>query len=218
MIYDKDIREPLFDFLEETYGKVRVIEEKTIGKSRADVFLVLTGEIWGLEIKSDADTYTRLAGQVKDYDRFFDKNLVVVGTSHAMHIEEHVPAHWGIITVDQTDNGPDFYLLRQPSGGTKVTWERKLGLLWRPELAALQETFRMPRYKEKSKAFVVKAIAGQIGELIPEEELRIEFTKQLFERDYTEIAKKIQAFREENNRVRPERKPRKRRVRKKRTK
>ena len=218
MIYDKDIREPLFDFLEETYGKVRVIEEKTIGKSRADVFLVLTGEIWGLEIKSDADTYTRLAGQVKDYDRFFDKNLVVVGTSHAMHIEEHVPAHWGIITVDQTDNGPDFYLLRQPSGGTKVTWERKLGLLWRPELAALQETFRMPRYKEKSKDFVVKAIAGQIGELIPEEELRIEFTKQLFERDYTEIAKKIQAFREENNRVRPERKPRKRRVRKKRTK
>ena len=218
MIYDKDIREPLFDFLEETYGKVRVIEEKTIGKSRADVFLVLTGEIWGLEIKSDADTYTRLAGQVKDYDRFFDKNLVVVGTSHAMHIEEHVPAHWGIITVDQTDDGPDFYLLRQPSEGTKVTWERKLGLLWRPELAALQETFRMPRYKEKSKAFVVKAIAGQIGELIPEEELRIEFTKQLFERDYTEIAKKIQAFREENNRVRPERKPRKRRVRKKRTK
>ena len=218
MIYDKDIREPLFDFLEETYGKVRVIEEKTIGKSRADVFLVLTGEIWGLEIKSDADTYTRLAGQVKDYDRFFDKNLVVVGTSHAMHIEEHVPSHWGIITVDQTDNGPDFYLLRQPSGGTKVTWERKLGLLWRPELAALQETFRMPRYKEKSKDFVVKAIAGQIGELIPEEELRIEFTKQLFERDYTEIAKKIQAFREENNRVRPERKPRKRRVRKKRTK
>ena len=64
----------------------------------------------------------------------------------------------------------------------------------------------------------MKAIAGQIGELIPEEELRIEFTKQLFERDYTEIAKKIQAFREENNRVRPERKPRKRRVRKKRTK
>ena len=218
MIYDKDIREPLFDFLEETYGKVRVIEEKTIGKSRADVFLVLTGEIWGLEIKSDADTYTRLARQVKDYDRFFDKNLVVVGTSHAMHIEEHVPAHWGIITVDQTDAGPDFYLLRQPAEGTKVTWERKLGLLWRPELAALQETFRMPRYKEKSKDFVVKAIAGQIGELIPEEELRIEFTKQLFERDYTEIAKKIQAFREENNRVRPERKPRKRRVRKKRAK
>lgn len=32
MLRDKDIREPLFDFLEETYGKVRIIEEKTMGK------------------------------------------------------------------------------------------------------------------------------------------------------------------------------------------
>ena len=26
VLHDKDIREPLFDFLEETYGKVRIIE------------------------------------------------------------------------------------------------------------------------------------------------------------------------------------------------
>ncbi|MBO7650763.1 MAG: sce7726 family protein, partial [Lachnospiraceae bacterium] len=105
MIYDKDIREPLFDWLEPTFGKVRVIEEKTIGKSRADVFMVLPDCICGIEIKSDADTYTRLARQVKDYDRYFDRNLVVVGTSHAMHIEEHVPAHWGIVTVEDTPEG-----------------------------------------------------------------------------------------------------------------
>ena len=30
MLKDKDIREPLFDFLEEQYGKVRIIEEKTM--------------------------------------------------------------------------------------------------------------------------------------------------------------------------------------------
>ena len=28
MLYDKDIREPLFGFLEETYGKARILEEK----------------------------------------------------------------------------------------------------------------------------------------------------------------------------------------------
>ena len=31
MLYDKDIREPLFDFLEEMYGKIRILEEKQIG-------------------------------------------------------------------------------------------------------------------------------------------------------------------------------------------
>ena len=59
-LYDKDIREPLFDFLEEVYGKIRIIEEKTVGKSRADVVMVTPGLLCGIEIKSDADTYARL--------------------------------------------------------------------------------------------------------------------------------------------------------------
>ena len=41
MLYDRDIREPLFDFLEERYGKIRIIEEKQMGKSRADIVMVL---------------------------------------------------------------------------------------------------------------------------------------------------------------------------------
>ena len=31
MLRDKDIREPLFGFLEEMYGKIRILEEKQIG-------------------------------------------------------------------------------------------------------------------------------------------------------------------------------------------
>ena len=69
MMYDKDIREPLFEFLEEYYGKVRIIEEKKMGRSRADVVMVLPSAVCGLEIKSDADTYARLSRQVKDYDQ-----------------------------------------------------------------------------------------------------------------------------------------------------
>ena len=63
---DKDIREPLFDFLEENFGKTRIIEEKNIGDSRADVIMVTENGLYGIEIKSDADTYARLSGQVKD--------------------------------------------------------------------------------------------------------------------------------------------------------
>lgn len=75
MLHDKDIREPLFDFLEETYGKNRILEEKRTGRSRADVVMVTPEALYGIEIKSDADTYTRLAGQVKDYDKFYDYNI-----------------------------------------------------------------------------------------------------------------------------------------------
>ena len=156
MLYDKDIREPLFDFLEEAYGKLRIIEEKQVGKSRADIVMVLPGLLTGIEIKSDADSYVRLSRQVKDYDRFFDRNMVVAGSSHAAHVREHVPGWWGIITVEQNDREIDFYVLRQPQENPMMNWKRKLSLLWRPELAHIQELTAMPRYKEKSKAFVIE--------------------------------------------------------------
>ena len=42
MLYDKDIREPLFDFLEGMYGKIRILEEKQMGKSRADIVMAVS--------------------------------------------------------------------------------------------------------------------------------------------------------------------------------
>lgn len=115
MLYDKDIREPLFMYFEEKYGKTRVFEEKRMGNSRADILIITEKDFIGIEIKSDADTYARLSGQVKDYDRYCDYNYVVAGSTHGTHIGEHVPEYWGIITVEETEKGVDFYELRAPS-------------------------------------------------------------------------------------------------------
>ena len=100
MLRDKDIREPLFDFLEEMCGKIRILEEKQMGKSRADIVMVL------------------------------------------------------------------------------------------PELAHIQELNEMPKYKEKSKQFVIDKIA----ERIPEDTLSKQISNALFERDYNEIEHVIQEF------------------------
>jgi hypothetical protein len=191
VLHDKDIREPLFDFLEEQYGKIRIIEEKRMGRSRADVVMVTDSALWGIEIKSDADTYARLARQVKDYDKYFDYNLVAVGTSHAAHIKEHVPKYWGIITVERIEERLDFYLFREPLENPYVTWKRKLSILWRPELVILQEWNQMPKYREKSKAFVVGKIIERIPAKIPEQRLKEQISELLFERDYNTIAETI---------------------------
>ena len=82
-MYDKEIRESLFFFLEEVYGKCRIIEEKVIGKARADSLLITEEAFIGVEIKSDHDSYQRLRAQVENYDIFFDYNILVVGTKHA---------------------------------------------------------------------------------------------------------------------------------------
>ncbi len=190
MMYDKDIREPLFEFLEEYYGKVRIIEEKKMGRSRADVVMVLPSAVCGLEIKSDADTYARLSRQVKDYDQYYDYNYIVAGTSHAHHVAEHVPDWWGIITVEMEDGRPDFYCLRSPQQNPKVDWKKKMSLLWRPELVHIQELNQMPRYKDKSKQFVIEKILLKV----PKDKLYQQISQELFERDYTKIEEEIRAY------------------------
>lgn len=208
MLYDKDIREPLFDFLEETYGKARFLEEKQMGKSRADVVMVLPDQICGIEIKSDADTYIRLQRQVPDYDQYFDRNYIVAGTSHAMHVQEHVPEWWGIITVEMEEDGVDFYILRKPRENPNMDWEKKMTLLWRPELVHIQEINQMPKYKEKSKKFVIEKILL----CVPRDKLREQVSEELFERDYNTIHDQINAYRTANNKPKRRRKRRRRRA------
>lgn len=195
MLYDKDIREPLFEYIEDNFGKVRVIEEKQIGKARADVMLVLDGKLVGVEIKSDADTYVRLEKQVLEYNRCFDLNYVVVGTKHANHIEEHVPDWWGIITVEEDDGKVDFYVLRTPELNPRRHYEffrkRQLSFLWRPELLNIQKKYGLHKYPGKSKLYVQDYILDNV----PEDELKLEITNELFERDYAKTIKAINDYR-----------------------
>jgi len=201
MLYDKDIREPLFEYIEANFGKVRIIEEKQIGKSRADVMLVMDEKLIGIEIKSDADTYARLERQILDYNRCFDMNYVVVGTKHAAHIEEHVPDWWGIITVEE-DEKADFYMLRRPDLNPRRHYEffrkRQLDFLWRPELLHIQELHGFPKYAGKSKRFV----QDYIFDNVPEEILKKEITDELFERDYQEMVRKITEYKASHRKAR----------------
>ena len=183
LLYDKDIREPLFFFLEETYGKVRFFEEKVIGKSRADILMVTEDGLVGIEIKSDADTYTRLKGQVRSYNRYFDRNFVVIGTSHAQHIFEHVPDEWGIITVELVNGAPDFYILRKPERNPKCKLKDQLSFLWRRELDHVKKDYIRFKYTDQSKEFLRKKIL----EKVPEEEIRKRIIEELFEREYTDL-------------------------------
>ena len=154
-LYDRDIREPLYLFLEEKYGKIRIIEEKITGRARADAVMVTESALCGIEIKSDADTYARLPGQVREYDKYFDFNFAVVGLTHVNHIEEHLPSYWGIITAERIENGLDFYVMRRPSRNPHREMARKVSLLWRPEMESILVRTHRPSFRGYSKARVI---------------------------------------------------------------
>ena len=197
-LYDKDIRDPLFDFSEETYGKTRILEEKRTGNARADAVMITPKLLYGIEIKSDADTYARLGRQTKYYDWYYDRNILVAGTSHAAHVKEHVPEWWGIIMVEPDDNGEiDFYVLREADVNPRVKDKRKITILWRTELNRLLEKNGLPKYKEKSKLFV----QDKLIEKVPGDTLWPQAYDELFERDYNTISQEIEEFRRRKRRI-----------------
>ena len=179
--HDSSIREPLFDYLDELYGRIRILEEIDLGRARADVIMVTPQEICGIEIKSDNDTYTRLANQVKTYDKYFDRNTVVVGSKHATHVKDHVPDYWGILSGEEIDGVLDFYEVRPASPNPKVKERWKYSLLWKTELSHIREKYGLPKYRGKSKDFVLKKMI----EKLPPEIFQRHACEELMERDYS---------------------------------
>ncbi|MFR6561446.1 MAG: sce7726 family protein [Eubacterium ventriosum] len=199
MLKDQDIREPLFDFFDEKFGKVRIIEEKQIAKSRADVMLVLEEEAYWRGNQKVMRIHTQgLQDRVKDYNKFFDYNYVVVGSSHSKHIEEHVPEYWGIIEAISKEESVEFNVLREPEINKRAQrtykMKRKLSILWRPELSHIQEINGMPKYKQRSKDFVIT----KIMEKVQWDLLHRQISEELFQRDYNTISEAIKEWRSSN--------------------
>ncbi len=174
---DQEMREPLFDYLDENFGKIRILEEKVIRGSRADVLGVMDGYFVGFEIKSDQDTYERLKTQVQDYDRFCDFCYIVVGASHRKHVSEHVPEHWGILVV--TEDGVE--MDRGADDNPEASLEYQITLMWKRELFRLLEMNSCPKYADKSRKF----ISGKLLEKVEHRLLKKQMTDLIFERDYT---------------------------------
>ena len=201
---DDKIREPFFEYLEEQFDGIRILEEKRIGRSRADILLVKGEELIGIEIKSDHDTYTRLKDQVRDYDRYYDRNYVLIGKSHEKHVAEHIPAYWGILVAEENAGSFIFTLLRTAEKNPKVKMEKKITLLWRRELAHIQEIHKLPAYKQQSKEFVQQKLLAKMEP----EALQKALCSELMERDYTTIAEEINEYRKAHNK-KPRRKKKK---------
>lgn len=176
---DKDIRRVIFDYLEENVNKIRIFEESPIKNSRCD-FYTVTDRLTGYEIKSDADSYERLARQIKDYDTFFDENYIVIGATHKIHVAKKIPEHWGIICITDTDEGFEVETLRPAKPNPKLKRRNQILKLWNPEISSVLRQNKLHVYNGKSKAFR----AAYMIKSVPDEKLREHICHELFERDY----------------------------------
>nr|MCR5651542.1 hypothetical protein [Lachnospiraceae bacterium] len=66
--------------------------------------------------------------------------------------------------MEEVDGVLDFYYYRKPQENPKVDMKQKISILWRPELAHIQELNGMHKYTDKSKRFVTERILATLPE------------------------------------------------------
>lgn len=173
---DKAIRNILIAYLKASNHEIRIYQEKSIGTSICDVMAV-TDRLTGYEIKSDLDNYSRLAGQINAYDRFFDDNYLVVSKSHCQSAPYHVPDHWGILCIEN-DN---ITLFREALGNKQVSRRNQLTILWKLELKNLLVRNNMPLYAQRDRRYISEQLASTVEPGL----LGRQITRELMQRDYS---------------------------------
>lgn len=179
-LYDKDMREALFSYFEENESKIRFIEEHNMGKSRADIMMICENEIVGFELKSDKDSLVRLKRQIPDYDRFFDRNYIVVGEHFVDKIASHVPEHWGIIKVFEDNGEIKAIEVRKALKNEKHVIKNQMLFLWREELVRIIRRHKLGGVSAKNK----KKLCDMIYNGLDIDAVRHEMIYELMEREY----------------------------------
>ena len=186
---DKEIRTILIEYLKNEYEKARIYQEKNIGNSICDLMLV-SDKLIGFEIKSDGDNYERLQGQIASYNKFFDKNYIVVGKSHVNSVQKKVPEDWGIFCIEQTN----IKLVHEAKKNKRVDRKNQLSILWTIELKNILLKNSLPLYAQKSKSYIIDRILDSVEE----KRLGEQIASELLSRDYSVFEAKDVTIRIEN--------------------
>ena len=143
-------------------------------KARIDV-AVINGSMYGFEIKSAADTLTRLPQQLDLYEQCLEKLTIVCAEKHIPGVRDLAPRWCGITKVTKGPRGGIVFItVRKPKRNPNIQPYRLAHLLWRSEAVAIltqanasPKMLRAPRktlYKSLAAKFSVAEITAFIKE------------------------------------------------------
>lgn len=173
---DRDVRRALHARLESEHAHERsqtlLLDELGLcGEARVDV-AVVNGALSGFELKSAADTLTRLPRQIEVYSRVLDYATLVVAHNHVDAALSLTPRWWGCI-VARSDRD-DVVALRQRRKARlnpAIDSCALVQLLWRDEALAILERHDAARgLRTKPRA----ALWAHLARTLPQDALRRE--------------------------------------------
>jgi hypothetical protein len=133
-------------------------------KARIDV-AVINGSVHGFEIKSAADTLTRLPQQLKFYEQCLEKLTIVCAEKHIVGVRELAPRWCGITKVTKGPRGGIMFItVREPKRNPNIQPYRLAHLLWRSEaVAILTQANASPKVLRAPRKTLYKLLAAKFS-------------------------------------------------------
>lgn len=129
------------------------------GEIRAD--LVHVDQMHCYEIKSEADSLTRLIGQGSRYARFFDRVTLVMAERHVTKAMDLLPSWWGAMTLDSKTE--EFVSLREAGINIRQNSNTLASVLTKDEaLQILEELGQANGRRSKSLYLLQEHIAAAL--------------------------------------------------------
>lgn len=146
------------------------------GEIRADLVQVLDMHCY--EIKSAADSLTRLVGQGSRYARAFDQVTLVTAECHLKKAMPMLPPWWGVMVVPD-EAGKTFKQVRKAKPNKRHEPDVLVTLLKREEALQTLEELGITRGFKSKSLYVIQA---KVAEMLSLEDLKAKVRLRLIER------------------------------------
>lgn len=186
---DRAIRRPLLKWLRSDFDSpYKLVQELGVceGQVRIDV-AVINGDLHGFEIKSDADTLTRLPRQIEIYGKVFDYVTLVVGKAHLVEARRMIPNWWGILVAKKESSKSKVEIAhrRKPRRNRSPQPLAVVQLLWREEARKIAQKHGISVCRTDKRSDLWTRLADEL----PAPELSQEVRKVLKKRRGWRVAK-----------------------------
>ncbi len=163
LVVDKDVRHAFYEYIRPKLRGSMFVHELVLqlGREEGRVDLVaIDNELSGFEIKSDADTLTRLKRQVRLYSKVMHRMSLVVTLKHLAGATRIAPEYWGIYTY----LSGNITEVRAPSPSAVICFRSMTGLLWKDSALQLLNEHGLDKgFARKAKHYLHEHIFEKIG-------------------------------------------------------
>ena len=139
----------------------RVVPELDLCQAQARIDLAaINGRISGWEIKTGADSLSRLPRQIPVYGRVFDRVWLVAAERHLIAADRLIPWWWGVLRIDGDSSACRLVEVRRSRLNPHVEVDSLVRLLWRGEV--LEELTELGA-SEGLKRAAARSVGGVSG-------------------------------------------------------